>query len=164
MQALEIVINKKATYKKTAEYIKVKHTAQKEEVIKTVTADISNIMNEKMTEIDNVYDPACAKLSVHAERISNYLQKVEKSLHHTNEVLKNLKLQNLMEAQKMIDDDIEMLQNERPQNLASFEVVIKNLEASVTVPSFYTILKRVTDKCKYILPKSVECLSPKMVH
>ena len=62
-----------------------------------------------MTEVNKVYDFACQKLSFQIETITNYLEKVETSLHRTNEVLKNSKLQELMTAQKMIDDDIQML-------------------------------------------------------
>ena len=105
--------------------IKVKHTAQKDEMMKTVTDNISKILNEKMTEVDKVYDPACQKLSAQAETITNYLEKVEKSLHRTNAVLKNSKLQGLMTAEKIIDDDIQMLQNARPRNLTTFQVRVK---------------------------------------
>ena len=146
---METVNNSKATYEKTAKDIKVKHTAKKVEVIKTTTAGISKILDEKIKEVDKVYDPACQKLSVQAEKISNYLQKVEKSLHHTKEVIKNSKLQDLLTSQKMIDDDIKMLKNEKPQNLTSFQVQVENPESCAVVPSFYTILKNLTDKCKY---------------
>ena len=65
-------------------------------------------------------------------------------------MLRNSKLQELMTAQKIIDDDIQMLQNEKPQNLTSFQVQVENLESCVVVPSFYKILKKLTDKCKYM--------------
>ena len=139
---METVNNSKATYEKTAKDIKVQHTAEmtkhkdkimkhKDEMIKTVMKKVETVidsmnknLDKKITEVDKVYDPACQKLSVQAEAISNYLQKVEKSLHRTNEVMKNSKLQELMTAQKMIDDDIQMLQNEKPQNLTSFQVQV----------------------------------------
>ena len=147
---METVNKSKGTYEKTAKDIKEKHTAQKDEMMKTVTDGISKILNEKMTEVDKVYDPACQKLSVQAETITNYLEKVEKSLHRTNEVLKNSKLQGLMTAEKMIDDDIQMLQNEKPQNLTSFQVQVENPESCMVMPSFLTILQKLTDNCKYI--------------
>ena len=103
----------------------------KDEVIKTVKKKVETVidsmnknLDEKIAEVDKVYDPACQKLFIQAETISNYLQKVEKSLHRTNEVLESSKLQELMAAQKMIDDDIQMLQNEKPQNLTSFQVQV----------------------------------------
>ena len=98
-------------------------------MMKTVTDNISKILNEKMTEVDKVYEPACQKLSAQAETITNYLEKVEKSLHRANEVMENSKLQGLMTAQKMIDDDIQMLQNEKPQNLTSFQIQVGNPES-----------------------------------
>ena len=104
-QALETVNNSKATYEKTAKDIKLKHTAQKDEMMKTVTDTISTILDEKIKEVDKVYHPACQKLSVQAEMISSYLQKVEKSLQRTNDLLKHSKLQELIAAQKTIDDD-----------------------------------------------------------
>ena len=142
--------NSKATYEKTAKDIKVKNTAQKDEMMKTITDNIRKILNEKMTEVDKVYDPACEKLSVQAEMITNYLEKFEKSLHRTNEVLKNSKLQELMTAEKMIDDDIQMLQNEKPQNLISFQVQVENPQSCMEKRCPYTILMDLAAKCEYL--------------
>ena len=95
---MQTVNNRKATYEKTAKDIKVKHTTQKDDMMKTVTDGVSKILDEKITEVDKVYDPACQKLFVQAEMISNYLQKVEKLLQRANDLLKNSKLQELMTA------------------------------------------------------------------
>ena len=149
-QALETVNNSKATYEKTAKDIKVKHTAQKDEMVKTVTDGISKILDEKIKEVDKIYDPACQKLSVQAEVISNYLEKVEKSIHRTNEVLENSKLQELMTAQKMIDDDIQILQKEKPQNLTSFQVQVENPESCMKKLCFYTMFTDLATKCEYV--------------
>ena len=67
-------------------------------MMKTVTGNISKILNEKMTEADKVYDPA-----VEAETVTKYLEKVEKSLYRTNDLLKNSKLQELIAAHKRLD-------------------------------------------------------------
>ena len=119
LEALETVNKSKATYEKTAKDIKEKHTAQKDEMMKTITDNISKILDEKMTEADKVYDPA-----VEAEAVTKYLEKVAKSLHRTNDLLKNSKLQELIAAQKRLNVDIQMLQNARPQNLTSFQAQI----------------------------------------
>ena len=166
---METVNNSKATYEKTAKDIKVKHTAEitknkdelmkyKDEMIKTVMKKVETVIDSinknlevKITEVDKVYDPACQKLSIQAETISNYLQKVEKSLHRTNEVLESSKLQELMAAQKMIDDDIQMLQNEKPQNLTSFQIQVDNPESCMTKLCVYTISIDLAVKCrKYV--------------
>ncbi len=142
---MQTVNNSKATYEKTAKAIKVKHTAQKDEMMKTVADGMNKILAEKIQEVDKAYDPACQKLSVQAETISNYLQKVEKSLQRTNDVLKNSKLEELLSAQKVIDDDIRMLQNERPQNLTTFQVQVENPQSCVEKLCFYTMFKKLTD-------------------
>ena len=108
-------------------------------MMKTVTDAICKILDEKITEVDKVYDSPCQKLSIQAETISNYLEKVEKSLHRTNEVLKNSKLQELIAAQKIIDDDIQMLQNEKPQNLTSLQIQVENPESCMKKLCPYTI-------------------------
>ena len=149
-QALVTVNNSKGTYEKTAKDIKVKHTTQKNKMMKTVTDGISKILDKKIKEVDKIYDPACQKLSVQAEAISNYLEKVEKSLHRTNEVMKNSKLQELMAAQKMIDDDIQMLQNEKPQNLTSFQVQVENPEFCMEKLCFDTMFMDFAVKCEYV--------------
>ena len=147
---METINNSKATYEKTSKDIKVKHTAQKDEMMKTITDNISKILDKKLTGVDKVYDPACQKLSAQAETITNYLEKVKKSLHRTNEVLKNSKLQELMTAEKMIDDDIQMLQNEKPQNLTSFQVQVENPEFCMEKLCPYTILMDLAAKCEYL--------------
>ena len=142
---METVNNSKATYEKTAKDIKVKHTAQKDEMMKTVADGINKILTDKIKEVDKAYDPACQKLSVQAETISNYLQKVEKSLQRTNDVLENSKLEELLSAQKVIDDDIRMLQNERPQNLTTFQVQVENPLSCMGRLCFDTMIKKLTD-------------------
>ena len=143
--------NSKATYEKTAKDIKVKHTAKKDEIMKTVTDNINKFLENTLKEVDQVYDPACQKLSVQADTISKYLQKVEKCLYRTNEVLENSKLQELMTAHKTIDDDIQMLQNEKPQNLTSFQIQVENPEfCSTEMLCFYTMLKELIDDRKCI--------------
>jgi hypothetical protein len=149
-QALETVNNSKATYEKTSKDIKVKHTAQKDEMMKTVADGINKILEDKIQEVDKAYDPACQKLSVQAETISNYLQKVEKSLQRTNDMLENSKLEELLSAQKVIDDDIRMLQNERPQNLTTFQVQVENQESCMEKLCFYTMFMKLAANCKYI--------------
>ena len=152
---MKTVSNSKAKHEKTAKDIKVKHTVQKDEMMKTIAEGISKILDDKLKEVDQIYDPACQKLSVQAETISKYLEKIEKSLHRTNEVLKKSKLQELLTAQKMIDDDIKMLQNEKPQNLTSFQVQVDNPESCGEKLSFYAMFKELTDKCKYIFVKAI---------
>lgn len=140
---METVNNKKATYEKNAKDIKIKYAAQKDEMMKTVTDGINNILADKTQEVDNVYNPACQKLSVHAEMISNYVQKVEKARHRTNDALENIKLKDLLSAQKDIDHDTQML-----QNLTSFQIQVENPEPIDENLCFYTMFKGLTDKCK----------------
>ena len=153
-QALESVNNSKSSYEKTAKDIKVKHSTQKEEMIKAVIEHANKILEEKIEEVDKVYQPTCQKLSVQGDAISNYLQKVERSLQRTNEVLENSKLDKLFSAQKDIDDDIEMLQREKPQNLTSFQVQLENAESCMEKLCFHTIKQYVEmsttcSNCKY---------------
>jgi septal ring factor EnvC (AmiA/AmiB activator) len=63
-------------------------------------------------------------------------------------VLENSKLEELLSAQKAIDDDIQMLQNERPQNLTTFQVHVENQESCMQKLRFYTMFKELADKCK----------------
>jgi F0F1-type ATP synthase membrane subunit b/b' len=117
--------------------------------MKIVADGINKILEDKIQEVDKGYDPACQKLSVQAEMISNYLQKVEKSLQRTNDVLEHSKLEELLSAQKVIDDDIQMLKNERPQNLTTFQVQVENQESCMEKLRFYTMFKELAKNCKY---------------
>ena len=72
-------------------------------------------------------------------KLKRYLIICKKSLHRTNEVFKNSKLQELLAAQKMIDDDIQISQNEKPKNLTSFKVQVENPESCTKKLCPYTI-------------------------
>ena len=159
-KALETVNNSKRTYEKTAQDIKEKHTAQKDEMMETVTDSINKILADKLEEVKKVYDPACQKLSVQAETVSNYVQKVEKSLQRTNDVLEKSKLEELLSAQKVIDDDIQTLQNEKPPNLTTFQVQVENPQSCSKQLSFYTMFKELACRCKCSVPLVNEFMVP----
>ncbi|XP_028392803.1 E3 ubiquitin-protein ligase TRIM71-like isoform X1 [Dendronephthya gigantea] len=143
-EALESVKNNKANYEKTAEDIKLKHIAQKDKVMKDVEDRMNKILEEKIQEVDKVYDPACQSLFTQSEKISNYLEKVEKSLQRTRDVLENSKLEELLTAHKVIDEDIQMLQNEKPSNLKTFA----NPESCMEKLCFYNMFKKLAeDNC-----------------
>ena len=143
-QALETVNNNKSTYEKTAKDIKEKYTAQKDEMTKTVTDSINKILDEKIQEVDRIYDPACQKLTVHAEMILYYLQKVKNSLQRSDDALENSKVKELLLAQKDIDREIQML-----QNLISVQIQVETPGRFEERLCFYTIFKGLTDKCTY---------------
>ena len=82
--------------------------------------------------------------------ISNYLQKVEKSLQRTNIVLENSKLEGLLSVQKVIDGDIRMLQSERPQNLITSFQVQHDTQSCLKMLCFHSTLRELADKCKYV--------------
>ena len=145
-----------ATYEETAKDIKVKYAAQKDEMMKTVTDGISKILDEKITEVDDVYKPACQKLSVHAEMLSNYVQRIEPARDLSNDALENTKLKDLLSAQKDMDHDTQML-----QNLTSFQVQVEKPGLLEERLCFYTMFKGLTDKCKYLLCMCVFFLGSK---
>jgi hypothetical protein len=66
-------------------------------------------------------------------------------------MLENSKLEELLSAQKVIDDDIQMLQNERPQNLTTFQVQVENRESCTKKLCFLPMFKElIPDNSKYI--------------
>jgi hypothetical protein len=64
-------------------------------------------------------------------------------------VLENSKLEELLSAQKVIDDDIRMLQNERPQNLTTFQIQVENEQSCMKKLRFFTLIKELAANCKY---------------
>ncbi|XP_028392774.1 E3 ubiquitin-protein ligase TRIM33-like [Dendronephthya gigantea] len=140
-QALGTVNKSKKTCQGTAKSTKEKHTAQKVKMIKTVIDAINKISEEKIQEVDKVYDPACRSLSTQSKKISNYVEKVEKSLQRTNDVLENSKLEELLTAQKVIDDDIQMLLSEKP----SFQVQVTNPQSCKERIRFYKIFEKLAE-------------------
>ena len=111
---------------------------------KTVTESINKILDEKLQEVDGIYNPACRKLTVHAEMISNYIQKVENSLQRSDDALESSKLKEFLSAQKDIDRDTQML-----QDLTAFRIQVENPMPLKERLCFYTTFKGLTDKCNY---------------
>ena len=128
-QALETVNNSKATYEKAAKELKEKHTAQTDEIMKSVVDRIKKNLEEKIQEVNQVYDPACEKLSAQAEKIKSYVEKAEKFLQRTNDVLENSKLKELLSTQEATNKDIQVLQNEKPPDLTTFQAQLGNTES-----------------------------------
>ncbi|XP_028392603.1 tripartite motif-containing protein 45-like [Dendronephthya gigantea] len=146
-EALERFRNSKTTYEKAAKDIKLKHTVQKDEIMKAFASRIDKILEEKIREVDNVYDSSCQKLSAQIELMSNYLEKVEKSLPGTNDALENSKLEELLATQKVIDDNIQML-----QYLSSFQIQLVDEQSCMTKPHFYKAIKQLADTCTDAMP------------
>ena len=126
----------------------MKHIAQKDEMIKIVTDEINKICEQKIQKVDEVYDSACQSLSTQSERISNYLENVEKSLQRTSGVLKNPKLKELLVVPNVITNDIRNLKKERPQDLTTFQVKFTDQKSCVKKRSFYTVFQELADKSK----------------
>ena len=119
--------------------------------MKTLSDRINKILDEKIQEVNNVYNPACEKLSAQAEKIKIYVEKVEKSLQSTNNVLENSKLQELLSAEKNINVDITVLQNEKPRDLTTFQDQLGNTESCMKKLSFYNIFMALAqDDSEYI--------------
>ena len=147
-QALETVNNSKSICEKAAKELKEKHTIQKDQMMKTVE-DLMNIsLNEKIQEVDKVYNPAGEKLSAQAEKIKSYIKKAEKSLQLTNDVLESSKLKELLSAQKAINEDIQVLQNEKPQDLTTFQVELENTESCMKTLCLHTMFLEGAVNCK----------------
>ena len=147
-QALETVNNSKAIYEKAAKELKEKHTIQKDEIMKTLSDSINKILDKKIQEVNNVYNPACEKLSSQGEKIKSYVEKAEKSIQCTNNVLKNSKLKELLSVEKNVDEDIQVLQNEKPQDLTTFQVELENTESCMKTLCLYTMFLEGAANCK----------------
>ena len=119
--------------------------------MKTLSDRINKLLDEKIQEVNKVYNPACEKLSAQAEKIKIYVEKVEKSLQSTNNVLENSKLQELLSAEKNINVDITVLQNEKPRDLTTFRDQLGNTESCMKKLSFYNIFMALAqDDSEYI--------------
>ncbi|XP_028392604.1 E3 ubiquitin-protein ligase TRIM33-like [Dendronephthya gigantea] len=149
-KALETFKETKVTYEKNAKDIKVKHAAQKDEMMKIIEEGFDKVLEKKLEEVDQVFNPACEKLSSQIEMISNYVEKVEKSLQRTNDVLENSKLEELLSAQKIIDDDIRML-----RYLSSFQVQQADTESCMEMPRFYETIKELAVTYADAMPDTV---------
>jgi hypothetical protein len=91
---------------------------QKENIMKVVAKKLLDKAEEMNGEVDKIYSEMHNELTEQNEEIKDHLKKVEDSVSLTTNLLKG-STEEIFSSRKLIDENMEQLKNEQPQNLAA---------------------------------------------
>ena len=90
---------------------------QKEKILKIVAEKLDETAKEMNEEVDEVYGKMRSELSKQHDEIKEYLDKVQASVSLPRNLLKRGRIQEILSSQKLIDEKIEQLGNEKPADI-----------------------------------------------
>ena len=94
-----------------------KITEQKDKIVASVTQKLEEQAQRLVQNVDKVYGELHFQLSKQHDEIKDYLDKVKASVSLPRNLLKRGSIQEILTSQKVIDENIEKLGNEQPENL-----------------------------------------------
>ncbi|CAB4010913.1 basement membrane-specific heparan sulfate proteoglycan core -like [Paramuricea clavata] len=118
-KALNNICEVMKSLEKNAKTAKDQIKKQKENILNIVGEKLderAKIMNE---EVDKVYGELHSKLSKQHDEMKDYLDKVQASVSLPKNLVKRGSIEEIMSSQKLIDEKIEKLSNQQPENLAA---------------------------------------------
>ena len=104
---------------KNAKTAKDQIKEQKENILKIVAEKLDERAEKMNEEVDKVYGELHRELSKQHDEMKDYLDKVQASVSLPKNLLKRGSIEEMLSSQKLIDEKIEKLGNERPENLAA---------------------------------------------
>ena len=92
---------------------------QKGKVLKIVTEKVNEEWKKMSEEVDKTYDELYSELSKQRDDIVNYRNKVQASVSLPRSLLKRGSIEEILSLQKLIDENIDKLRNEQPEDLTA---------------------------------------------
>ena len=104
---------------KNAKTAKDQIKEQKENILKIVAEKLDERAEKMNQEVDKVYGELYGELSEQHDEIKDYLDKIQDSVSLPRNLLKGGSIEEILSSRKLIDENIEKLKNEQPENLAA---------------------------------------------
>ena len=121
-EALEIICKVMESLEKNAMSARDTIKEQKKNILKTVTEKLDEKCKKMNEEVDKVYSQLRGELSKQRDEIKEYLDKIQASVSLSRNLLKIGSIEEILSSQKMIDENIEKLRNDQPENLVAVNV------------------------------------------
>ena len=118
-EALNTICEVMKSLEKNAKTAKDQIKGQKENILKVVAEKLDERAEKMNEEVDKVYGELHSELSKQHDEIKDYLDKVQASVSLPRNLLKRGSIEEILSSQKLIDEKIEKLKNEQPENLAA---------------------------------------------
>ena len=118
-KALEKICKVIKSLEKNAKHAKDQIKEQKEKILKIVAEKLHEKAKKLNEEVDEVYGEMRSELSKQHDEIKKYLDKVQASISLPRNLLKRGSIEEILSSQKFIDEKIEKLGNEKPEDLCA---------------------------------------------
>jgi hypothetical protein len=118
-QALNNIYEVMKSLEKNAKTAKDQIKEQRENILKIVAEKLDERAKKMNEEVDKVYGELHSELSKQHDEMKDYLDKVQASVSLPKNLLKRGSIEEIMSSQKLIDEKIEKLSNQQPENLAA---------------------------------------------
>jgi tripartite motif-containing protein 56 len=92
---------------------------QKENILKIVAKKLNDRAKKMNNDVDKLYGELHSELSEQHDEMKDYLDKVQASVSLPKNLLKRGSIEEIISSQKLIDEKIEKLSNQKPENLAA---------------------------------------------
>ena len=117
--ALSDICEVMKTLEKNAKTAKDQIKEEKKNILKMVEEKLNEKEKKMNEEVDEVYSEMHKELSEQHGEIKEYLDKVQASLSLPKNLLKRASIEEILSSQKLIDENIEKLTNDKPDDLSS---------------------------------------------
>ena len=116
-EALNNIYEVKKSLEQSAKDAKHQIKEQKERILKDMVEKLDEKAKKMYKEVDKVYDELQSELTNQCNEIKVYLDKIQASQSLQKNLLKRGSIEEILSSQKLIDENIEKLGNEKPENL-----------------------------------------------
>ena len=118
-KALNNICEVMKTLEKNAKTAEDQIKEEKENILKMVEEKLNEKEKKMNEEVDEVYSEMHKELSKQHDEIKEYLDKVQASVSLPKNLVKRGSIEEILSSQKMIDENIERLKKEKPDDLTS---------------------------------------------
>ena len=116
-EALNNICEVMKSLAKNAKTAKDQIKKQKENILKILSKKFDEKARKLNEEVDKVYGKMLSELSKQYDEVKEYLDKVQASMSLPRNLLKTGSVEEILSSQKLIDEKIKKLANEKPENL-----------------------------------------------
>ena len=118
-EALNNICEVMKSLEKNAKTAKDQIEEQKENILKIVAEKLDERAKKMNADVDKVYGELHSELSKQHDEMKDYLDKVQASVSLPRNLLKRGSIEEIISSQKLIDEKIEKLSNQQPENLVA---------------------------------------------
>ena len=146
-EALSKICEVMKSLKQSAETAKVQVKENKEKILKILEEKLDERAEKMKKEVDKVYNELHSELSKQHDEIKEYLDKIQASVPLPRNLLKRGSIEEVLSSQKLINENIEKLKNDQPEDLVAVnDGVIQYVPGDIEIIN----VNEVVDKLGYV--------------